>query len=1539
MKKNKLLILSAIFFMPMIVALVGGISSPWSRLGGVFAQQLPFSSQYYTDQFVVNPAFTGTGENINAYLTHRSQWTGLAGAPQTSYVTVDGPLQQKNTGLGMKCFTDVTDIISRVGAFASYSYKLKINDSSHIYFGVSAGALGNKLDFSKAIIKDNNDPFLYSQSKSRTVFSADLGVAYVWKRLTVGFAVPQILGNNVKYPILNDNSSYYNFSRHYQGTVKYVFDVSKEKGITAYPLLMFRAVKGAPFQYDINGVVDWKKIGWVGLTYHSTYAFAFSGGVRYKNFIVGYAYDLGVSKIRSYIGTTSEFLLGYTFGERKKETKEFEKEESAHDSLLFAKTNDTIQRAIAAQMKAMADSNQAQIAKLKEELAKAKPKVESSDIVASGVDDPASAAVITSRLVDDYGDPIADAEMDVVDKSANKVVAHLKTAADGTYRVVVPKGKSYDIVFNKPGFLFKSITADIPDVAGYKTNLNDVTISKLEAGKKVVLNNILFDLNRATIKPESFVELDRTVKLINDIPSLEMEVSGHTDNIGAVAVNQELSEQRAKAVMDYLVAKGCDKNRLSYKGYGPSQPIASNGTDEGRKTNRRTEFKVLKVDGQYTIVSGKEGEKVVSQNNGSDVAVTNPQHEALMAQLKTKSDANQKEIELLKSELAKVKSETKSSSKNNESISEMAVLKAKSDSNQVQIERLKSELAKSKISETKTSETKSSANDALVAQLKAKSDSNQVQIERLKSELAKSKISETKTSETKSSANDALVAQLKAKSDSNQVQIERLKSELAKNKISETKSVETKVAANDALVAQLKAKSDSNQVQIERLKSELAKTKIAESKTSETKSSANDALVAQLKTKSDSSQLQLEQLKWELTKVKLAAMTNAPNAENTNSIAQLKTKSDSNKFEIEQLKAELAKAKIAETKASTKIAGKDSAVVALKAKSDNNQVQIELLKSELSKLKTAETKTSSTSANDAAMAQLKAVADSNKMELERLKSELAKSKIAETKAPSTSANDAAMAQLKAKSDSNKVELDRLKAELAKSKIAEAKTPVSTVNDAAVAQLKTKSDSNKMEIDLLKAELAKSKIAEAKVPVASTNDAAMAQLKAKSDSNKVELDRLKAELAKSKIAEAKTPTSTVNDVAVAQLKTKSDSNKMEIDLLKAELAKSKIADAKAPVTSTNDAAVAQLKAKSDSNKVEIDRLKAELGKTRSTSGDGVEKEQIAQLKIKSDTSQQQIEQLKWELTKVKLATMSNSASTESAASIAQLKAKSDSNKVEIERLKAELGKAKSTETKVAATSTNDAVVAQLKAQSDKNQEQITALKAELEKAKSTETKAPTNVANDAAVAQLKAQADKNQEQITALKAELEKAKTSTTKSSSSENDALVAQLKSKSDTYQSDIERLKSELEKLKASNTGNSVASNPIKETTTTTQTKVEPTKEKVNVPTNTNTNTTVSSTPGVRTYKTESFNDDKGKSAAVGFYVVVGTFGSKENAEKCKAAAVIKGHATTKIVQNQITKMYNVVVVRTNNKEDADAERGKYKGEYPDAWILKLEQ
>src|SRR6218665_960459 len=185
-----------------------------------FAQQLPFSSQYYTNMFVTNPAFTGaTDENVRAFITHRSQWIGIAGGPQTSYLTVDGPIEAKNIGLGLKVYSDVTDITSRLGAFANYSYKLKINDDNHVLFGLSVGILNNKIDFSKAIVRDANDPYMFTESQSKTVFSSDFGLGYIWKKLEVGFAIPQFLGNKIMNKNTTGDNSYYTLERHYQGSV------------------------------------------------------------------------------------------------------------------------------------------------------------------------------------------------------------------------------------------------------------------------------------------------------------------------------------------------------------------------------------------------------------------------------------------------------------------------------------------------------------------------------------------------------------------------------------------------------------------------------------------------------------------------------------------------------------------------------------------------------------------------------------------------------------------------------------------------------------------------------------------------------------------------------------------------------------------------------------------------------------------------------------------------------------------------------------------------------------------------------------------------------------------------------------------------------------------------------------------------------------------------------------------------------------------------------------------------------------------------
>lgn len=329
----------------------------------IVAQQLPFSSQYYTNMFATNPAFTGTRDDVNAFITHRSQWTGVAGAPQTSYLTLDGPVEAKKIGLGLKLYSDVTDITSRTGAFVNYSYRLKINEDNNILFGLAAGALNNRVDFSKAVVRDTDDPFLFTKSQSKTVLSADFGVAYTWKKLEAGFCIPQLIGNKIRYKTKDGDKSYFYLSRYYQGSVKYTFDVVKEKEITAYPLITVRAAAGAPVQLDVNGVLDWKKIGWFGITYHSNYALAISAGVRYKNLSVGYAYDIGINKVKSYMGPSSEFLLSYTFGVKKAEEPVAAVEEPKTD----VATNEDLDK-----LKAKSDTAAAEINRLKSELEKLK---------------------------------------------------------------------------------------------------------------------------------------------------------------------------------------------------------------------------------------------------------------------------------------------------------------------------------------------------------------------------------------------------------------------------------------------------------------------------------------------------------------------------------------------------------------------------------------------------------------------------------------------------------------------------------------------------------------------------------------------------------------------------------------------------------------------------------------------------------------------------------------------------------------------------------------------------------------------------------------------------------------------------------------------------------------------------------------------------------------------------------------------------------------------------------------------------------------
>jgi len=121
-----------------------------------------------------------------------------------------------------------------------------------------------------------------------------------------------------------------------------------------------------------------------------------------------------------------------------------------------------------------------------------------------------------------------------------------------------------------------------------------LTVKKdIKVGEKVALKNIVFDHGKYYLLPESYVELNKLVQYLMKNPNLEIRINGHSDNSGLAFKNQKMSELRAREVFEYLIKKGV-QNKMLFKGFGSTQPIASNDTDEGKMQNRRVEFEIIK---------------------------------------------------------------------------------------------------------------------------------------------------------------------------------------------------------------------------------------------------------------------------------------------------------------------------------------------------------------------------------------------------------------------------------------------------------------------------------------------------------------------------------------------------------------------------------------------------------------------------------------------------------------------------------------------------------------------------------------------------------------------------------------------------------------------------------------------------------------------------------------------------------------------------------------------------------------------------------
>ncbi len=286
----------------------------------VFAQTEPMYSQYMYNMLGVNPAYAGNREATSVNFFQRRQWVGMAGAPQTTSVSVDGAAKDNIIGWGVQLYDDKIGVEKADGANLMLSSHVRVSEKGILSGGLSVGLMNYRIDLMNVQGRFTpSDPAFYANF-NKWLPAVGLGIYYNTEKFYVGFSVPNVLKSRLSaFDVMNSGIQKVN-STHMFLTTGYVFNVNEEVKIK--PSTMIKAVSGARIEADINTNIWLKDLIGLGFSYRTGDAMIVMAEAQInENLRVGYAYDMTISPLKYYNNGSHEMILRYEFGNNKSKVK------------------------------------------------------------------------------------------------------------------------------------------------------------------------------------------------------------------------------------------------------------------------------------------------------------------------------------------------------------------------------------------------------------------------------------------------------------------------------------------------------------------------------------------------------------------------------------------------------------------------------------------------------------------------------------------------------------------------------------------------------------------------------------------------------------------------------------------------------------------------------------------------------------------------------------------------------------------------------------------------------------------------------------------------------------------------------------------------------------------------------------------------------------------------------------------------------------------------------------------------------------------